>query len=505
MKSRKTIALYILVIAGVIVLINILSSSFFFRLDFTDDNRYTLSNATLNILEDLDEPVTVTAYFSEGLKPEIAKTKTDFEDLLIEYSNLSGGMVHYEFIDPNEDDEAAQKANEQGIQSVIINSREKDEMVQKMAYMGAVIQMGEHKDIIPFLQPGAAMEYALSSSIKKLSVVDKPLVGLLQGHGEPSMSSYAQMLASLTVMYDVEEVTLNDSMEVLDKYSTLVVVAPTDSFPFNHIQQLENYLAKGNNILFACNRVDGDLRTAMGSTVNTGLESWLQSKGLQIQPNFVVDATCANVNVPQRFGNMTVNAQVSFPYIPVVSSFPDHPITNGLEAVILQFASSMDFNGDTAIQYTPLLKSSAKSGTLSSPLYFDVRKRWVEQDFPLKELTLGALLEGKLAGDRFSRLIVFADGNFPVNGEGREMMQLQPDNINLIVNAIDYLSDDTGLIQLRTKGVTSRPIDQTEDGTKLLLKMANFLLPILLIILYGIFRVIRNRNLRIKRMEDNYV
>lgn len=85
------------------------------------------------------------------------------------------------------------------------------------------------------------------------------------------------------------------------------------------------------------------------------------------------------------------------------------------------------------------------------------------------------------------------------------MRQQTPDNISLFVNAIDYLSDDTGLIELRTKGVSNRPLDQLEDGKKAFLKYLNFLLPILLVVIYGLFRMQYNRNLRNKRMEEGYV
>ena len=83
--------------------------------------------------------------------------------------------------------------------------------------------------------------------------------------------------------------------------------------------------------------------------------------------------------------------------------------------------------------------------------------------------------------------------------------QHQPDNISMFVNSIDWLSDDTGLIELRTKGVTARPLDQIEDGTKALLKWLNFLLPIIIILIYGIIRMQHNRVLRVKRMEKGYV
>ena len=100
--------------------------------------------------------------------------------------------------------------------------------------------------------------------------------------------------------------------------------------------------------------------------------------------------------------------------------------------------------------------------------------------------------------------IVFGDGDFLINGPREQARSLQPDNVSLVVNAIDWLSDDTGLIDLRTKGATSRPLQQLEDATKTLLKYVNFLLPILIVIIYGLMRMQRNRSIRLKRMSDNY-
>ena len=98
-------------------------------------------------------------------------------------------------------------------------------------------------------------------------------------------------------------------------------------------------------------------------------------------------------------------------------------------------------------------------------------------------------------------MVVIADGDFAVNQNNQ---QLNPDNINLLVNGIDWLSDDTGLIELRTKGVSSRPIRQMEDGTRTLIKWLNFLLPILLVLIYGVIRFQYRKNQRIARMEADY-
>ena len=293
MNTKKSLILYIVIVTGILILLNILADRFFLRLDFTADSRYTLSKATKNILKELEDPVTVTAYFSEDLPPQIAQTKTDFKDLLIEYANKSKGNVLYEFINPNEKEELEQEAMQAGVSPVVINVREKDQAVQKKAYLGAIVKYGDKTEVIPFMQQGAAMEYALSTSIKKLTVTDKPLIGFIQGHGEPTLSGFQQAMASLNVLYEVEQVNLTDSTD-LSKYKTICMIAPTDSIPTQHFAMLDQFLGNGGNLYLAINRVQGDLSQQYGSELTTGLETWLASKGLKVENNFVIDAQCTH-------------------------------------------------------------------------------------------------------------------------------------------------------------------------------------------------------------------
>ena len=496
----------IILLAGILLLINILSNQFFFRVDLTEGKQYTLSKATKNILKDLDDPVMIKAYFSGELPPDIAKTKRDFQDLLVEYANRSKGNVDYQFINP-EDEMDQQEALQSGIRPVMINVREKDQVKQQQAFMGAIVQMGEQQDVIPFIQPGAAMEYSLSTSIKKLSVIEKPAVGLLQGHGEPGLSELGQAFQMLSILYNVENIDLNTEASIADRFRAVAIVAPKDSFPLEHLQKLDDYLGRGGRLFVALNRVDGDLSTAQGSEVSTVLETWLSTKGISVDPSFVIDAQCGSVTVQQQQGFFTINTPVQFPYLPILSNFAEHPITEGLEQVILPFASPVRFNGDSSLTFTPIAYSSSQAGLANVPLFFDVQRQWGANDFPMGNIILGGILEGNIVGTMPSKIVLFGDGDFPVSGaEGRGQGQ---DNISLMVNSIDWLSDDTGLIELRTRGVQSRPIAQEylgeeADGKRTMIKYLNFGLPILLILLYGFYNFQRQRNKRIKLMQEKY-
>jgi len=151
--KKKSIATQILLIVAVLVVINVLSDKFFLRLDFTADQRYTLSDASENILKSLDEPVTITAYFTEDLPPDLAVTRRDFKDLLIEYASISKGKVVFEFLNPNESQESEQKAFQAGIQPVLVSTREKDQATQKKVFMGAIVQ-AKNRRLYRLCNPG---------------------------------------------------------------------------------------------------------------------------------------------------------------------------------------------------------------------------------------------------------------------------------------------------------------------------------------------------------------
>jgi gliding-associated putative ABC transporter substrate-binding component GldG len=502
MRSRKQLTYTFLLIVGVLLLINILSNSYFLRLDFTADKAYTLSKSSKNILKELKSPVTVTAYFSKDLPQNLIQTRRDFNDLLVEYNNVSKGRVKFEFINPSDNEDNERKAQQAGVNPVMVNVREKDQIKNQKAYLGAVVKVGERSEIIPLIQPGAAMEYSLSSAIKKLSITDKPSIGLIQGYGSATLNSISQAYQQLDVIYNVEPVFMNDTSYVLKKYKTIAIIGSRDTIPARYLQQLERYVSEGGNLFIAATHVDGDFQKAMGIVVNTGLEKWLKTHHIVLGDDMVMDANCGTIGAQQQQTGYVM--QIKFPYLPILTNFAKHPVTEGLESMMLQFASTITFTGDTSkTAFIPLAFTSERSAIQKLPIIFNIDKQWTEKDFPYKNIPVAAALVPK--NSKEGKIIIISNGNFATNGEGQQTHQLNPDNINLLVNSIDWLSDDTGLIDLRTKGVTSRFLKQLDDSTKTILKYLNFLLPILLIVGYGIFRVNRNRNIRIKRMEARYV
>ncbi|MGC9331592.1 MAG: GldG family protein [Bacteroidales bacterium] len=500
----KRTGVHIVLLIGIVIVLNLISEQWYFRIDFTEDNRYSLSDATRNILDSLDQPLSVTAYFSENLPPNIKKNRDLFEEYLIEYNRLSGNNVMYEFLNPTKNEELEKKAQEAGIQPVMINVREKDQVKQQKAYMGAILKYGDQKEVIPFLDPQVPIEYALSTSIKKMSVSEKPGVAILQGHGEPELKKMYQAVSELQVLNNVQTYKINPGQPIPGRFRTVAIIRPTDSFPDAHLRQLDEFLERGGNLFIALNRVDADMETLMGSVVNTGLEKWLANKGLEVKKQFVTDAQAGNIRVQRQQGMFQFATNVKFPYIPVVTNFADHPVTKGIENVIFKFISPVHYVGQDSSAFTPLLYSSKNSGTASTPTRFDVNKQWQKKDFLMDKQILGGVLSDTSNTGNPYKILLIADGDFPVNDRNYQRRQMQQGNLNLMVNAVDWLNDDTGLIALRTKGVDYRPLDELKDGKKTFLKYLNFLLPVIILVGYGLVRMQINNRKRVKRMEESY-
>ena len=486
--KKSTIFIQLAIAVAIIVVVNLISKGLYLRLDFTEDQRYTLSKATKDILKDLEEVITIKAYFTEELPAQLAHVRTDLRDQLIEYENLSGGNIVFEFINPNESEELKREAAENGIAPISINVIENDQRQQLQAFLGIVMKSGDRTEVIPLVRPESAVEYDLTTAIKKISIASKPKLAMLNGFGEAGINSYQQLLQQLSVLYDVETFNMGDTNSIPTYYRGLIWINPTDTIPSSEFYKIDQYLNQGGNLFLAYASVVGDLQSSSLSAANdVGIKSWLSKKGVVYGNDFVIDANCASVTVRQQQGFFTINSQVEFPYFPLVSNFEEHPTTAGLEGLLLPFTNSFTFvDADTSLRVNSLFYTSELSGVVQAPSFVDVQKQWTKGDFPMQEQILAASIEGIGAGD--GGIVVVGNSGFIFNGEGQQAQQVSPDNVNFASNAIDWLADDTGLIELRTKAVTSRPLDAIEDSTKNIIKYGNVFAPILLLLIYAFIR-----------------
>lgn len=517
LQGKKEAAIQLLLVTGIAVTANLLAEELVLRFDLTENNRYTLSQASRDIASDLQDPVTVTAYFSEDLPPQLNQARDELQNFLEEFRAWSDGNLEYEFVNPNESEQAEQQAQQAGIRPVTIDVRERDQISQKRAYLGAVFRYRDRREAIPVIRPGASLEYTIASTVKRLTVENKPKIGLLQGHGEPSLNEMQQLNSELSQQYQVAEVSGLDTAAVPADIEVLMVIAPSQELTQNELTAIDQYIMSGGRAVFAVNRVQTQVQRGMAMPLETGVERLLAAYNIPVNPDLVRDAQASSIQVQQRQGGFTFVNQVQYPYIPLVSSFSGHPVSGGLETVVFQFVSSLDTTVvDSSQQLSVLATSSNQAGTSSGRFNLDPMQNWDQRDFARQHIPLAAALEGTfpsafaqvdsvevpLNSSSETSIVVFGDGDFVVNGAGRQQQQLPPDNISLMVNTVDWLADATGLIELRTKGVTNRPLENVADSTKTFLKYLNVFLPILLVLGYGFYRYQRKKVRRTIWIEE---
>jgi len=508
LANRREAILQVLLIAGSLIALTYVANQFLWRADLTENNRYTLASASHDIAQNLEDPVTVTAYFSSNLPARFGRTKEEFRALLQEFRAAADGDVEFTFVNPNEDDQTAREAQQAGIRPVTIDVREQNQMTQKRAFLGAVFQYQDQREVVPFVEPNSAMEYTIASTMKKLTSKNKPVVGVLQGHGEPSPDAMTQLQSTLKGRYDLQTVSGVDTAGVPPEVDVLLVPRPENELSTQAALALDQYVMRGGPTIFALNRAQANMRFGQARPKTTGLEPLLDTYGLPIRPDLVRDRNASAVRVRQKRGGFTVMNRVRYPYIPQIANFANHPISSGLDQAIFRFVSSLDTTKvDTTANVTVLARSSNQSALASLPTSIRPQQEWSVSDFSGSSLPIAGLLEDTFSSafagtDTLSvertqspktKLVVVGDGDFFVNGSGQQKRRLPEGNINLVANSVDYLAGDTGLISLRTQRVTSRPLTQLEPTTKTILKYVNVLVPILLVIGYGLVRYRRNQ------------
>lgn len=476
----------ILLVLGILVFGNILLSFSTLRFDFTDDQRYTLSEGTKEILSSMEEPLTVKAYMSEDVNAQFDNHRNEVANLLEEYRELSNGNMDIEYINPNESEELAQEAQQAGIPPVNLGSQDRTKLEVATGYLGLIFEYGDKSDIIPFVQQGNSIEYPLTKSIKKITYSDKPKVGVVSGHGETKLSEMRQASEEASINYELEAVTLD--AENLSDFAALVILSPKDSMSAQEVGVIDQYYESGGKLFIAYTNADVSFggqqgqqqQPPMATERNHPIESWLAQKGVQFENSLAIDANAGEIMVNQGFFNMPVR----FHYFPVVNKFSEHPISKDLNLMMLQFASEIKYNGQGA--YTSLAKTSELSGSENLPVMFNIQRQWKESDFKGSGLSLAGAIE-----DNEKRMVVIANGELIFNGEGQQGQQVQPDNVNFFMNSLDWLTQNNTLLSLRNKGVNYYPIDEAlskDEGKVAFIKSINLLLPLVLIIVYGFIR-----------------
>lgn len=520
LKSQTLIRVAIL--AGILILLNVISVRLFGRLDLTKNNLYTLSDASKNLVKGLDDRLTVKAYFTEEVPAPYNNIRRTVLDQLNEYKAYSGGNLQFEFIDPA-GEKGEQEAQQHGIQPVQVQVIDEEQMQLKKAYMGLVLMFEDRKEVIPVVQNTSTLEYDLSSTIKRLTSTSRKKVAFLSGQEEPSLQELRGAQQMLGKQYSVETADVSNGQPIAHDVAALVVMAPKSAFTESAKYQIDQYIMRGGKVAFLLNKIDADLQQQFGRTLELNIEDLLENYGLRINPDLVRDAQCAPINIVQQQQGFSFQSQVQFPFIPIVSDFnQENTIVKNLQGVVLFFVSSIDTTNlsSRGLKGEILARSSKKSGRQTQVFYFDPMAQYTQEMFNEQHIPVAATISGKFTSfyankpvpqdtgagmiapasntitqSPDTRIILVGDGDF-----AKDQFLSGRDNLNFFANMIDYLVDDAGLITIRSKDVSLPPLDQVSDGTKKAFKFGNMLVPPLLAMAFGLLRW-RMRQTRRKALE----
>jgi gliding-associated putative ABC transporter substrate-binding component GldG len=505
MKTKKTQALLkIILLLGILILVNFISVRLFARLDLTRTHMYTLSDASKNLVRNLDDRVTIKAYFSEELPSPYNAARRQVLDILNEYKAYAKGNIRFEFINP-EGEKTEREAQEAGIPPVQVQVVKEDKFEAKRAFMGLAFQYEDRKEVLPVVRNPGSLEYDISSAVKRLITKTKKQVGFTTGHQEAEFASYQNAVQELGKQYDLVPVDLSsDTSAVPGNLAALLIIAPQKKFSDSVKYQIDRYIMQGGKAAFLLNAMNaslGDPRQARGPVafpVETGLEDMLQSYGVRVNSDVVRDAQCAPITVMQQEGGYQMQNQVAFPYMPNVTNVDKtNPMVKDLQGLIFYFVSSVD-TVHTANECVSeiLLRSSSQSGRQTGVIPIDPFQRYTKKEFPESSIPLAvavhgsfrSFFEGKLPApqnvkSRETEIIVVGDGDFMKDDFARNRV-----NQTFFANIVDYLADDAGLMTIRSKEAALLPLDPVSDGTKQSLKYIDLFAPPLMIIAYGIFR-----------------
>ena len=466
-----------------LILLNLVARDIFKRFDLTDNSMYSLSSSSKKIVSNLDDLLTMKVYFSDNLPNELGNTRRFLQDILEEYGAYSD-EIRFFFHNPESDTDLEEQARKDGIQPVQMQVIENDKVEIKKVYLGMVLLFENKKEVIPVIQTTAGLEYMISTKIKSLIDLDKKTIGIAQMDPDNPIKT-DNLSAQLNQHYSFRPVDITASIP--QDMDVLLLTSTKDTLNESARKNLESFINMGKKVLLTQSGLVTDIQTQQANPVNSDIFEFLSQYGLTLKTNLILDKKCGSVQVQERRGIFLMNRPMEYPFFPIIQNFnQDEVIVSDLEQVLAFFPSEIELDtnkNDNVINTLSLFKSSNNSGIMEGNFMLspDPQQNPFLNILGQKGKTIAAL--SKLSNG--SEIILISDSKF-LSDEGGMSIE---DNMVFIMNSVDYLAGDKDLIALRSREITSRPLEEIEDSTKRNWKYANMLLPSILIILFGFYRM----------------
>lgn len=407
----------IILLAG----INWAASVWHSRIDLTNENRFTLSDVSVKLLQKLNEPVTVEVFLKGHYPSGFRKLSASTQDVLREFKEVAGTKIQYRFISPDETlPGTSVKYGDTlagiGLFPINLTSQVEQGQQQQFVYPFALVHYKE-KSIPVTLYQGktplinfqelsgaeAMLEYNFINAISKVTQLTKPTVAYAMGNGEPNdIRIYDLMERYLKADYDLQACNLVDDPFIPGDFKVLLVVKPT--LPFTEAQKLklDQYVMNGGKILWFIDRLNAEMDSLQLKNEVIAYDRDLQLNdlffkyGVRQNADLVMDLQCDylpfDVNGNGQFEFLPWN------YFPVFEGNNNHPINKNLGFVVGRFVNSIDTVEAEGISKTILLSSSANSRTISTPALISGKENVnapEDAKFNKTHIPVAVLLEGK--------------------------------------------------------------------------------------------------------------
>lgn len=509
----------ILLLANLVVF-NMWTSRFYGRLDLTENQVYTLSDVTVEILNELEEPLTVKAFFTRDVPWPDNNVARYVEDQLAEMKANSNGNFRYEFLDPTDEDELKKEAESFRLKQIQVQELRKDKMEFKFVYMGMALIYEDRQEVIPAIrsQNLPNLEYEILSKIKRVTTEETQTVGFLGGHGEPSLTQDMRALdGELRKQYEIKQVNLTTRTTVPEDIDLLCVIGPKEDIPEKDRFAIDQYIMRGGRVIFAINKVDTDISQSRAERSKLRIDQWTEHFGFKLGDELVMDTRAPRLPFPVMGGGDQQYMLFYYPFFPYIINFNrDNRALKELQQVQFYFPTAIDTSSAAELDSAnaiPLLYTSSNSAVQPAP--FNINPMSVYQ-WDKVNLLLGVLIEGKFESywadkdipvdeegnpvsdeevipwSKDTQIAVFSDAMFIQDRylAGMDLMPKVVHNLPMVLNLIDWMAQDERLISIRSREVFSRSVEteQIKDATRHAFKYANLIVPPLLVILFGLIR-----------------
>ena len=554
--SKKNNLKSVLIILAVVLLLNAIGNSFFHRFDLTQDKRYTLSPTSLYIIKQVQNPLYIKVYMQGDLPAEFKRLQLETKQLLEEFQAYNSNIV-FEFVDPLENEDASmdniKELYRKGLTPINITVDDKGKQSQAMVFPWAIAIYDNKEVNIPLLKNimGASttqkvigsvqhLEYSIAEGLNKITKAKQKKIAVIKGNGELQDILMAKFLLQVRESYHIGPFTLDSvakspvaSLKALEKYDLAVIAKPTETFSDAEKQVLDQFIINGGKTLWLIDQVTAEMDSLYDSSGTTlaypkdlNLNDMFFKYGIRINPDLVKDEQGSPIKLATgEQGSATQFQEFNWKFAPQVYPNSLHPIVKNLGGIKFDFANSIDTlkNG---IKKTILLQSSQYSKKIGTPSEISLNSVVEEtspRDYANKgKIPLAVLLEGSFHSMFENRVLPFEQKTFQATGKENKMIVIsdgdliknqldknfQPvelgydqrsgnlyDNKDFLINCVNYLLDDTGLINIRSKDLDLPLLDKEkvyENYTRT--QLITIGLPIVILLFFGVvFTFLRKR------------